>query len=69
MTLSKGPELVVVPDVVGRGIEDATRTLEAKGFVVEVDRVLGGLFDVVRMQSVEAGTGAAKGATITLTLL
>jgi len=36
LVVSRGPELVSVPDVVGQTIEVAKRTLEGLGFVVEV---------------------------------
>ncbi|MGY0066791.1 Stk1 family PASTA domain-containing Ser/Thr kinase [Streptomyces sp. QTS137] len=67
LTLSKGPEMVEVPDVVGDGVDEATRTLEAAGFRVEEDRGLLGLFgDSVDEQSVAGGDTAPKGSTITL---
>ncbi|WAX80484.1 Stk1 family PASTA domain-containing Ser/Thr kinase [Streptomyces sp. KMM 9044] len=67
LTLSKGPEMVEVPDVVGDGVDKATRTLEAAGFRVEEDRGLLGLFgDTVDEQSVAGGDTAPKGSTITL---
>ncbi|MFI8187928.1 Stk1 family PASTA domain-containing Ser/Thr kinase [Streptomyces sp. NPDC085946] len=67
LTLSKGPEMVEVPDVVGDGVDDARRKLEAAGFRVEEDRGLLGLFgDTVEGQSVDGGDTAPKGSTITL---
>ncbi|MEV5436404.1 Stk1 family PASTA domain-containing Ser/Thr kinase [Streptomyces sp. NPDC052682] len=67
LTLSKGPEMVEVPDVVGDSVEDATRALEAAGFQVDEDRGLLGLFgDTVKGQSVEGGDTAPKGSTITI---
>ncbi|MEU0740392.1 Stk1 family PASTA domain-containing Ser/Thr kinase [Streptomyces sp. NPDC006134] len=67
LTLSKGPEMVEVPDVVGDGVDDARRKLEAAGFEVEEDRGLLGLFgDTVKSQSVEGGETAPKGSRITL---
>ncbi|MFC5959722.1 Stk1 family PASTA domain-containing Ser/Thr kinase [Streptomyces pratens] len=67
LTLSKGPEMIEVPDVVGASVDEATKTLEAAGFRVEEDRGLLGLFgDTVRGQSVEGGGTAPKGSTITL---
>ncbi|MET8115273.1 Stk1 family PASTA domain-containing Ser/Thr kinase [Streptomyces prasinus] len=67
LTLSKGPEMVEVPDVVGDPVDEATETLEAAGFRVEEDRGLLGLFgDTVRGQSVAGGDTAPKGSTITL---
>ncbi|GAB2740135.1 Stk1 family PASTA domain-containing Ser/Thr kinase [Streptomyces bullii] len=67
LTLSKGPEMIEVPDVVGDSVDDATRKLEAAGFQVDEDRGLLGLFgDTVRGQSVEGGDTAPKGSTITI---
>ncbi|MEV0639801.1 Stk1 family PASTA domain-containing Ser/Thr kinase [Streptomyces sp. NPDC050619] len=67
LTLSKGPEMVEVPDVVGDSVDDAKATLEAAGFEVDEDRGLLGLFgDTVKNQSVKGGKTAPKGSTITL---
>ncbi|MGY5007630.1 Stk1 family PASTA domain-containing Ser/Thr kinase [Streptomyces sp. 900105755] len=69
LTLSKGPELVEVPNVVGATVDDATKLLEQSGFQVKEDRGLLGLFgDTVRKQSVDAGEQAPKGSTITITI-
>ncbi|MFD4604248.1 Stk1 family PASTA domain-containing Ser/Thr kinase [Streptomyces sp. NPDC058464] len=69
LTLSKGPELVEVPDVVGATVEDATKLLEQSGFQVKENRGLLGLFgDTVKKQSVDAGEQAPKGSTITITI-
>ncbi|MEW2260435.1 Stk1 family PASTA domain-containing Ser/Thr kinase [Streptomyces sp. NPDC047869] len=69
LTLSKGPVMVTVPDVVGSSVDDATQRLEAAGFEVNEDRGLLGLFgDTVKEQSVDAGEKAPKGSTITITI-
>ncbi|MGW2445847.1 Stk1 family PASTA domain-containing Ser/Thr kinase [Streptomyces sp. NPDC001675] len=69
LTLSKGPVMVTVPDVVGSSVDDATQRLEAAGFEVDEDRGLLGLFgDTVKEQSVDAGRKAPKGSTITITI-
>ncbi|MFF5140905.1 Stk1 family PASTA domain-containing Ser/Thr kinase [Streptomyces sp. NPDC013157] len=69
LTLSKGPELVEVPNVVGASVDDATKLLEQSGFQVKEDRGLLGLFgDTVKKQSVDAGEQAPKGSTITITI-
>ncbi|QNP73192.1 Stk1 family PASTA domain-containing Ser/Thr kinase [Streptomyces roseirectus] len=69
LTLSKGPEMVEVPDVVGSSVDDAKSRLEQAGFKVEEDRGLLGLFgDTVKSQSVDAGETAPKGSTITITI-
>ncbi|MEU3101718.1 Stk1 family PASTA domain-containing Ser/Thr kinase [Streptomyces griseoflavus] len=67
LTLSKGPEMVEVPDVVGDSVGDARERLEGAGFRVKEDRGLLGLFgDTVKGQSVDGGDTAPKGSTITL---
>lgn len=67
LTLSKGQEMVEVPDVTGLKVDDATDKLERAGFEVDEDRGLLGLFgDTVKEQSVEGGDEAPKGSTITI---
>ncbi|WP_171060280.1 Stk1 family PASTA domain-containing Ser/Thr kinase [Streptomyces montanus] len=67
LTISKGPEMVEVPDVVGDKVDDAKRELEDAGFQVKEDRGLLGLFgDTVEGQSVDGGDTAPKGSTITI---
>ncbi|MFF8674762.1 Stk1 family PASTA domain-containing Ser/Thr kinase [Streptomyces sp. NPDC015242] len=67
LTLSKGPEMIEVPDVVGDSVEEARQALEDAGFQVDEDRGLLGLFgDTVKGQSVEGGETAPKGSTITI---
>ncbi|MFI5939705.1 Stk1 family PASTA domain-containing Ser/Thr kinase [Streptomyces uncialis] len=69
LTLSKGPEMIEVPDVVGDRVDDARQTLEAAGFEVEEDRGILGIFgDTVRGQSVEAGEKAPEGSRIKLSI-
>ena len=69
LVVSKGPELVLVPNVIGQQEKPATSILQALGFTVQVDRVFGGMFGTVRLQSVDGGTQAPKGSTITLTVV
>ncbi|MCZ9354487.1 Stk1 family PASTA domain-containing Ser/Thr kinase [Streptomyces mutabilis] len=69
LTVSKGPEMIEVPDVVGDSVDDAKRTLKDAGFDVDEDRGLLGLFgDTVKEQSVEGGDEAPKGSTIRITI-
>ncbi|MFD3615639.1 Stk1 family PASTA domain-containing Ser/Thr kinase [Streptomyces sp. NPDC058676] len=69
LTLSKGPEMIEVPDVVGDSVDEAKATLEGAGFAVDEDRGLLGLFgDTVKKQSVKGGKAAPKGSTITITI-
>lgn len=69
LVVSLGPELLEVPDVVGRTYRDAARELSEAGFEVARDDVLGGYFNTVRSQDVEAGTMLPRGSVITLTVV
>ncbi|MER5477947.1 Stk1 family PASTA domain-containing Ser/Thr kinase [Streptomyces sp. NPDC002734] len=67
LTLSKGPEMIEVPDVTGMSADEATAELEEAGFEVDEDRGLFGIFgDTVKSQSPEAGDKAPKGSTVTV---
>ncbi|MFI1418080.1 Stk1 family PASTA domain-containing Ser/Thr kinase [Streptomyces sp. NPDC020731] len=67
LTLSKGPEMIQVPDVIGDSVDEAKEKLEDAGFGVDEDRGLLGLFgDTVKGQSVDGGDTAPKGSTITI---
>jgi beta-lactam-binding protein with PASTA domain len=69
LTLSKGPEMVQVPDVVGDSVADAHQALESAGFKVSEDRGLLGLFgNTVKRQSIKGGDEAPKGSTIRITI-
>jgi beta-lactam-binding protein with PASTA domain len=69
LVVSKGPELVQVPDVIGQQEQQAKSILEGLGFTVQVQRALGGFFGTVRLQSVPAGTKAPQGSAIILTVV
>ncbi|MCI0386003.1 PASTA domain-containing protein [Streptomyces sp. CNQ085] len=64
LTVSKGPEMIEVPDVEGLGEDEARRALEEAGFEVKVRRIFftGTVFD----QSVAAGERAPRGSRITV---
>ncbi|MEU7641854.1 MULTISPECIES: Stk1 family PASTA domain-containing Ser/Thr kinase [unclassified Streptomyces] len=68
LTLSKGPEMVTVPDVGGKNTADATKALTDLGFEVTVDKPFLFPQDKVASQSVAAGDKAPKGSTITIRL-
>ncbi|MFG3245809.1 Stk1 family PASTA domain-containing Ser/Thr kinase [Streptomyces sp. NPDC048187] len=69
LTVSKGPRMIEVPDVVGDSVDDAKRALEDAGFEVDEDRGLLGLFgDTVKEQSVDGGDTAPEGSTIKITI-
>jgi len=69
LTVSLGPELFEVPDVVGQQVGQASAALEAAGFRVDVKEVLGGFFGTVRAQDPEAGFMLPRGSVITLTVV
>ncbi|MEV5604848.1 Stk1 family PASTA domain-containing Ser/Thr kinase [Streptomyces sp. NPDC052299] len=66
LTVSSGPRMVEVPDVVGKNVDDAQDELEAAGFEVEVDRGFLSFSDKVSSQSVDGGDRAPEGDTITI---
>lgn len=68
LTLSKGPRMVPVPDLVGKQIGAARSELEALGFTVAVENLLGGFFGTVRFQEPQGGS-APEGSTITLRVI
>ncbi|OMH24258.1 hypothetical protein BKD30_08945 [Tersicoccus phoenicis] len=69
LTLSKGPRMVEVPDLIGTQVDQARRRLETTGFRVEVREVLGGFFGTVRAQDPAGGGTAPEGSTIVLTVV
>ena len=69
LVLSKGPELVEVPDVVGRQFSSAEEELTELGLTVVRDDVRGGFFGTVREQSVEPGTEVAPGTEVVLAVV
>ncbi|WP_297907382.1 Stk1 family PASTA domain-containing Ser/Thr kinase [uncultured Actinomyces sp.] len=68
-TVSKGPEKVAIPDVVGLQREEARSLLESAGFTVKEEAVLGGFFGTVRSSDPAAGTMTKKGSTVTITIV
>jgi eukaryotic-like serine/threonine-protein kinase len=62
--VSKGPEMVTVPDLVSKTLEAAQATLQAGGFEVDTQSYLPGR--LVRAQSPAAGTSVNKGTKVTL---
>ncbi|MEV7086606.1 Stk1 family PASTA domain-containing Ser/Thr kinase [Streptomyces sp. NPDC093085] len=66
LTVSKGPRMVSVPDVTGKGSEEARKELEAAGFTVKVEKSFPFLGDTVGEQSVPGGQQAPEGSTITI---
>jgi eukaryotic-like serine/threonine-protein kinase len=68
LTVSKGVERVLVPDVKGKPQADATQTLEAAGFMVTAQKVDNDTVPVgqVISQTPAGGTRANKGSAITI---
>jgi serine/threonine-protein kinase len=62
--VSKGPEMVAVPNLVGLTLEAAQQQLQAKAFEVDTQSYLPGR--LVRAQSPAAGTSVNKGTKVTL---
>lgn len=68
LTLSKGPRMVEVPSYIGKQATDARKALEALGFQVRVNNILGGFFGTVRDQD-PVDTSVPEGSVITLTVV
>ncbi|MFD8688840.1 Stk1 family PASTA domain-containing Ser/Thr kinase [Streptomyces sp. NPDC059651] len=66
LTVSKGPQMIDVPDVTGKDVDDARSELEDAGFEVKVDRPFLSFSDTVASQSVDGGDRAPEGSTITI---
>ena len=62
LTVSKGQDLVRVPDVIGKHKREATTILEAAGFKVRALQITPGNFEV-RSQSPSGGK-AKRGSTV-----
>jgi eukaryotic-like serine/threonine-protein kinase len=62
--VSKGPEMLKVPNVVGQTLDAATQLLQSQGFVIDTQSYLPGR--VVRAQDPAAGTSVVKGTKVTL---
>jgi beta-lactam-binding protein with PASTA domain len=69
VVVSKGPDLVTVPDITGKSSEDAQKLLEAQGFKVKVNKQFGGFFDLTRSADPAVGQQVKRGSTITITVL
>ncbi|MBO0913643.1 Stk1 family PASTA domain-containing Ser/Thr kinase [Streptomyces laculatispora] len=66
LTVSKGPQLIDVPDVTGKDVADARSELEDAGFEVKVDHPFLSFSDTIASQSVDGGDRAPEGSTITI---
>ncbi|MEU9094572.1 Stk1 family PASTA domain-containing Ser/Thr kinase [Streptomyces sp. NPDC048428] len=66
LTVSEGPQMIDVPDVTGKDVDDARSELEDAGFEVKVDRPFLSFSDTIASQSVDGGDQAPEGSTITI---
>ena len=69
ITVSKGPQQVPVPDVVGMDVKSARAALRAKGFKVKtVKQPTVGGDNTVQSQTPDAGSKQDKGSEVTITV-
>lgn len=68
LTVSKGPRMVAVPSYIGKQAGEARKALEALGFEVRVNNILGGFFGTVRDQS-PVNKEVPEGSVITITVV
>jgi serine/threonine-protein kinase len=66
LRVSKGPQVVAVPDLRGEPIQRAVQKLEALGLKAFVDHVRNGSGDIVLDQDPPGGTRVRVGTTVTL---
>ncbi|MCU1588408.1 MAG: spk1 [Frankiales bacterium] len=66
LTVSKGPDVVTIPDVHGEKIDDAKRELEALGLKVSVYRPFPGGPGKVQTMDPDPGKKVRRGTTVTL---
>lgn len=69
LTVSKGPELVEVPQVVWKSQQDAEELLKAAGLTVKVEAPLGVILNTVRTQSERAGTMVPRDTVVTIQVI
>ena len=69
LTVSDGPKMIEVPDVNGKQTGEAEQILTDAGFNVSYRKVLGGVFQTVRMQQPDAHSMAPEGSTVVLTVV
>lgn len=68
VVVSQGPPLVPVPNTLNMKTAQAVQTLQAAGFQVDQQRILGGALDTVREQTPPGGT-APKGSTVVIKIV
>ena len=67
--VSKGPDLVKVPNVRGESRTEAVHALEKAGFTVSVETIAGGLFGTAHSTDPAGGKSAPRGSKITLRIV
>lgn len=65
IVVSKGPQTVTMPNVVGKRVSEARATLEGLGLVVKVDQVYA-IAGIVAESRPKAGTQVKVGSTVTI---
>ncbi|NUP59133.1 MAG: PASTA domain-containing protein, partial [Pseudarthrobacter sp.] len=68
LTISKGPRMVDVPSFIGKQASEARKALEALGFQVRVNNILGGFFGTVRDQD-PVNRKVPEGSVVTITVV
>lgn len=68
LVVSRGPELVTVPSVVGMDADEAVEVLEDAGLEVEVDDFPGNFGDQVVAQDPDPGTQVPPGTTVRISV-
>ncbi|OYN89654.1 Stk1 family PASTA domain-containing Ser/Thr kinase [Parenemella sanctibonifatiensis] len=66
LVVSKGPELVTVPNVRSSGADEARKKLEDAGFKVQVSYVVNNGLGLVLRTDPDGGAKAPKGSTVTI---
>lgn len=66
IVVSLGPEPIELPNLIGDQVGPAQAELEAAGFVVDTERLLGGLFGTVHSMIPGPGEMAVPGSTVVL---
>lgn len=69
LTLSKGPDLVKVPDCFNKSEADAIALLKDAGFEVKVNKFLGAPLNICTGQTPSGGQMAPRGSTVTITIV
>ncbi|TWP37061.1 Stk1 family PASTA domain-containing Ser/Thr kinase [Leekyejoonella antrihumi] len=69
LVVSKGPQMVTVPDVRNDTTAQATTALQKAGLKVQVNRYFGGIFDNVRGQTPSAHQSVPIGTTVTISVV